>query len=53
MAEESLRQETLANEEQRAYISVLRDTLESKIQIAGLSFKGANQQVESNVEGYI
>ena len=30
-AEESLRKETLVNEEQRAYINILRDTLDNKL----------------------
>eukprot|EP00347_Sterkiella_histriomuscorum_P015674 403356124 len=55
-AEESLRQETLQNEEQRAYIKVLRQNLEQKLNQEGLVFKNnANHQTgfDSNVDGYM
>ena len=40
MAEESLRNETLQNEEQRAYIAMLKDQIDNKIKQIGLSFEG-------------
>ena len=55
-AEESLRRETLNNEEQRAYIQILRDSLEVKLTQMGLSFKGATTgglSIDSNVDGFI
>ena len=56
MAEESLRRETLNNEEQRAYIQILRDSLEVKLTQMGLFFKGATTgglSIENNVDGFI
>lgn len=58
LTEESLRRETLANEEQRAYIQVLREALELKLTQQGLVFKGAvslatGLVLESNVDGFV
>lgn len=54
--EDSLRQETLANEEQRAYISILREALELKLHQSHLQFKGTSLTgvvIDSNVDGFI
>ncbi len=55
--EESLRKETLINEEQRAYIQVLRESLEIKLSQMQLNFKGSlsggGLTVESNVDGFL
>jgi NAD-dependent SIR2 family protein deacetylase len=56
LCEESLRKETLVNEEQRAYINVLREALELKFHNAGLQFKGTSLTgvvIESNVDGFL
>jgi hypothetical protein len=57
LVEESLRQETLLNEEQRAYILVLREALELKLTQLGISFKGISSRfgliIESNVDGFM
>lgn len=54
--EESLRRETLINEEQRTYIQVLRESLEVKLTQMNLSFKGSTSgglQIDSNVDGFL